>query len=236
MENTRKRAAPESQSNEPISKKQNFDCISFEEQVRDLQRENEEIRAAADRNSVKMGKVLRQNRDYLEKLGEMKKDLDKERQEADKWQQKFMKLNQDFENYRRNKREDLTTIADRIKSRKDRKCRKNDQPSKLTIELKRHLTRKKSNFEVMQSMTDANTESRQGRGCKKTDQPSEIELKSRLAQQKQEFEAMQSMINAHVENSANERITSIWYYLQRKKNLVDTRLHQLLWQAVITEQ
>ena len=85
-------------------------------------------------------------------------------------------------------------------------------------------------------MTDANTESRQGRGCKKTDQPSEIELKSRLAQQKQEFEAMQSMINAHVENSANERITSIWYYLQRKKSLVDTRLNQLLGQTVKNEQ
>ena len=87
-------------------------------------------------------------------------------------------------------------------------------------------------------MTGANIESRQDRGRKKNDQPNKlaIELNDRLAQQKQEFEAMQSMINAHVENSANERITSIWYYLQRKKNLVDTRLNQLLGQTVKNEQ
>ena len=172
-----KRKASQIVSQEPKFKKQKSD--SKDEQLKELREKTEQIQAAADRNSVKMGKIMRQNQNYLQQLAQMKTNLDKERQEADKWRQKFIKLNQDFEKYRRNKRED--TIADRIKSRNDKKLK-----NKLATE-----------------------------------------FKNRLAQQKQEFEFRDSMINVNLEHKANEGITSIWCYLHRKKNLIDTILKQL---------
>ena len=39
----------------------------------------------------------------------MRTKLDKERQEADRWRQKYVELNQVFENYRQSKREDKNT-------------------------------------------------------------------------------------------------------------------------------
>ena len=138
MRPTRKRTAAQAESQESAKKKLKSDsCSSSQEQVmqflkqvldlttkaEELKVEKEEIQAAADRNSVKMGKILRQNQDYLQKLEQMKNQLDKEREEADRWRQKYMELNQVFENYRQSKREDKSTMADRIKSRQNRKCK-----------------------------------------------------------------------------------------------------------------
>ena len=102
--------------------------MQFRKQVLDLKIkaeefkvEKERIQATADRNSVKMSKVLRQNKDYLQKLEQMRTKLDKERQEADRWRQKYVELNQVFENYRQSKKEDKTITADRIKSRQNRR-------------------------------------------------------------------------------------------------------------------
>ena len=125
MRVTRKRKAARTESNEPNDKKQKSD---FEDaQVRELQEENEKIRAAADRNSVKMSKITRQNQDYLQQLKQIKEELDKERLETSRWQQKFEKLDQDFQNYRQNKEKNATTITVKTKSPKDRKRKTNDQ-------------------------------------------------------------------------------------------------------------
>ena len=169
MKPTRKRTAAQAESQESAKKKLKSDsCSSSQEQVmqflkqvldlttkaEELKVEKEEIQAAADRNSVKMGKVLRQNQEYLQKLEEMRTELDKERQEADKWRQKFMKLNQDFETYRQHKREEVTTIADRIKSRKDRNRKKNYQPIKLTRSQNSSGSNEESAQKFMKSFID----------------------------------------------------------------------------------
>ena len=67
--------------------------------VKELKKENEElvekkklIQSAADRNSVKMSKVLRQNRAYLEQINVLKNELEMEKERAFNWQNGFNRL------------------------------------------------------------------------------------------------------------------------------------------------
>ena len=126
MRVTRKRKAAQTESQEINYKKKKSDFNDG--QLRELQEENEKIRAAADRNSVKMGQIMRKNHDYLQQLKQIKEELEKERQETSRWQQKFEKLDKDFQNYRQNKEKNATTITVKTKSPKDRKIKTNDQP------------------------------------------------------------------------------------------------------------
>ena len=51
----------------------------LEGQLQELQYENDKIRAAADRNAVKMCQVARQNRDYLNEIKSLRGQLDSSR-------------------------------------------------------------------------------------------------------------------------------------------------------------
>ena len=62
---------------------QSSDKDKLEEQLVELRQENDEIRAAADRNAAKFCKVARHNREYFEEINSLRQQLENQKKEAE---------------------------------------------------------------------------------------------------------------------------------------------------------
>ena len=93
---------------QPEAKRMKFtesDKEKLEDQLAELRQENDEIRAAADRNAVKFCKVARLNREYLEENNLLRQQLENQKKDAEiaaKVKTKLTKVEAQLEASRKN--------------------------------------------------------------------------------------------------------------------------------------